>query len=117
LSTSTGIPALPLTAEARASYEDLYDKNETAIRGTTDEALLQSFRVTQLNIGAVLSADNAAQLNADDAVFKDLLAKIGEADDGLTELQKKITAVAGWINKFSEVLTAIEKVRALVPML
>lgn len=119
MSTSTSgsvTPQLPLSADARAAYQALYDKAQTAIENTTDVDLLTSLNTTRANIGAVISADNQCQLGNDTTLFQDLLAKINGTNKELNTLQQSIARVEGGIAKFGEVLSAINAVRSLVSL-
>jgi hypothetical protein len=58
--TSAVVPAtlaLPLTAEQRAAYQNLYNQFETAIENTTDVNILESLNASQLAVETVLSQD------------------------------------------------------------
>jgi hypothetical protein len=107
------MPEIPLTPDARNTYEALFDANETAIENTADPELLESLNDTQLSIGAVLTADNAARLKQDDASFEALKTQMKAANDSLTKLQGDIAGVATKIKAFGEVATGITKVLGL----
>ena len=108
-------PTIPLTADVRKSYEELYATNETAIEGTEDEVLLPKLNATQLAIGAVLSADNKCRLDSDTATFGDLLKKIDSTNKGLEKLKKDISEVTDGIKRFGDVVVGIDKVLTLIP--
>jgi len=116
LSTSTPLPpTLPLSADIRAAYQDVYAKNQAAIEGTTDFELLTSLNDSNDAIGSLLSADDAFHIHADSAAFQALLAQIGTTNAGLKVLQAKIGNIAGDIGKFGMVVGAITKVLSMVP--
>lgn len=108
-------PTLPLSAEIRAAYEDLYAKNQAAIEGTIDVGVLAALNDSNDAIGSLLSADDAFHIHADSAAFQALLTQIGTTNAGLKVLQAKVDKVAGDIGKFSMVASAINKVLSMVP--
>jgi hypothetical protein len=114
LSPSPSGPTIPLSADQRAAYEALFDKNEIAIENTTDVELLKPLNETQLNIGNLLSADDQFHIEQNTATFKALADAIGKTNDGLETLKGKIAKVAKDISIFSEVLGAVSKVLSLV---
>jgi hypothetical protein len=116
MSTSTPLPpTLPLSAEIRAAYEDVYAKNQAAIEGTLDVGLLTALNDSQDAIGGMLSADDQFHIHANSAAFQALLAQIGTTNAGLKDLQAKVDKVAGDIGKFAMVAGAINKVLSMVP--
>jgi hypothetical protein len=108
-------PALPLTADARAKYENLYALAEAAVQNTSDPTILGSLNDSKDAIGAVISADNAAQLAQDDASFQALAAQIKIANDSLKKLQTDIAGVASKIKIFGEVASGITQLLSLFP--
>jgi hypothetical protein len=116
LSTSAPLPpTLPLSADIRAAYEDVYAKNQAAIEGTTDFELLTSLNDSNDAIGSLLSADDQFHIHSDSAMFQTLLTQIGVTNKGLKVLQTKIAGIAGDIGKFAMVASAINKVLSMVP--
>jgi hypothetical protein len=101
---------LPLNPDARQSYEDMYALAEAAVQNTSDPTILGSLNDSKDAIGAVISADNAAQLQQDDASFQALQAQIKIANDALTKLKSDIAGVATKINIFGQVAAGIDKV-------
>jgi len=108
-------PTLPLSADIRAAYEDVYAKNQAAIEGTTDFELLTSLNDSNDAIGSLLSADDQFHIHSDSATFQTLLTQIGVTNKGLKVLQTKIAGIAGDIGKFAMVASAINKVLSMVP--
>jgi hypothetical protein len=108
-------PEIPLSADARATYEALYATAEAAVKATADPTILGSLNDSKDAIGAVISADNAARLKQDDVSFKDLLKQIGVANDSLKKLAGDIAGVASKIKIFGEVATGINKALSLFP--
>jgi hypothetical protein len=114
-SSSTPGPAIPLSPDVRAAYQDIYAKNQAAIEATADFDLLTALNASQLNIGGLISADDQYRLNADTAQFQAMLAQINATNSGLKTLQTKIAGIAGGISTFGAVVGAIDKVLSLVP--
>ena len=108
-------PTLPLSADIRAAYQDVYAKNQAAIEGTTDFELLTALNDSNDAIGSLLSADDQYHIHADTGAFQALLTQIGATNKGLKDLQAKVDKVAGDIGKFSMVASAINKVLTMVP--
>jgi hypothetical protein len=103
-------PGSPLSPDARQSYEEMYKLAETAVQATSDPTILGSLNDSKDAIGAVISADNKARLQQDDASFEALQAQLKIANDSLTKLKSDIAAVATKINIFGQVAAGINKV-------
>jgi hypothetical protein len=110
-----GTPTIPLPPDVRASYEDLYAKNQAAIDSTNDFAVLQSLNASQLDIGNLLSADDQYRIHSDTAQFQAMLTQINTTNTGLKTLQTKIAGVSSKIAVFGQVVGAINKVLSLFP--
>lgn len=108
-------PSLPLSPDARQSYENLYALAEAAVENTSDPTILGSLNDSKDAIGAVLSADNEARLKQDDASFQALQAQIKIANDSLKTLQSDIAGVASKIKIFGQVAAGISAVLSIVP--
>ena len=108
-------PTIPLTPDVRASYEDVYAKNQAAIDTTNDFEVLKSLNASQLDIGNLLSADDQYRIHADSALFQTMLTQIDITNAGLKVLQTKIAGIAKNISTFGEVAGAINKVLTMVP--
>ena len=108
-------PTVPLTPDVRKSYEDMYALAEAAVQATSDSTILGSLNDSKDAIGAVLSRDNDARRNQDDASFQALQAQLKIANDSLKKLQSDIAGVATKINIFGQVAGGIAKVLSLVP--
>jgi hypothetical protein len=106
---------LPLTAEQRAAYQNLYDKYETAIENTTDVGVLEALNASQLDVENVLTKDAMYQLEANTALYDALLSQINSTNKGLKTLQAQIHAIAAGASMFGSILAAISKVLALIP--
>ena len=107
-------PAIPLTPELRAAYQDLYNKLETAIENTTDGGALAALNASQTEVDNVLTKDAMYRLNANTALYDALLQQIDSANDGLQALQTQIEAISSGVSTFGEILSAINKVLTLV---
>ena len=108
-------PTLPLSADIRAAYQDVYAQNQAAIEGTTNFELLTALNDSNDAIGSLLSADDQFRIHANSAAFQSLLAQIGTTNKGLKVLQTKVAGIAGDIGKFGMVVGAINKVLSMVP--
>ena len=108
-------PTVPLTPDARQSYEDMYALAEAAVQATSDGTILGSLNDSKDAIGAVISADNEARLKQDDASFQALQAQLKIANDALKKLKSDIAGVATKIGIFGQVASGIAKVLSLVP--
>lgn len=111
----TVLPTVPLTPDARQSYEDMYALAEAAVQATSDGTILGSLNDSKDAIGAVISADNEARLKQDDASFQALQAQLKIANDALKKLKSDIAGVAAKIGIFGQVASGIAKVLSLVP--
>ena len=108
-------PAIPLSPDARAAYQDLYNKMQTAIDSTMDLATLQALNAWQPKVEQMLTEDDNYKLNADTAVFDSLQKQINYVNQGLKTLREQISSIASHIAVAGEVITAINKVLTLVP--
>ncbi|QNI30519.1 hypothetical protein H7849_15355 [Alloacidobacterium dinghuense] len=108
-------PTIPLTPEARAAYQDLYDKYETAIENTTDPGILQALNDSQSSVDNILTKDSMYRLHANTALFEALLSQINDTNNDLKKLKNEIAAIASHIATAGEILAAINKVLTLVP--
>ena len=106
---------IPLSADVRASYEDVYAKNQAAINSTNDFELLKSLNESQTAIGNLLSADDQYRIHADDAKYKEILAQLAQTNAGLDALQNKIAGIAGEFGVLADVVGAITKLLTIVP--
>ncbi len=107
-------PAIPLTPELRAAYEDLYDKYEDAIEATRDPGVHGALLSSQANVDDVLDKDNLYRLEANTALYQALLEQIKDTNDELKTLQAQITAISSGVSTFGDILAGISKVLSLV---
>jgi uncharacterized protein (DUF2342 family) len=108
-------PPIPLSPEARAAYQDLYNKMQAAIDSTMDLATLQALNAWQPKVELVLTEDDNYKLNADTAVFDSLQEQINYVNQGLKTLRDQISSIASHIAVTGDILAAINKVLTLVP--
>ncbi len=106
-------PPIPLTPELRAAYQDLYDKIETAVEGTTDVTALQALNAQQAQVDDVLQKDDIYRLGANTEAFNALLTQINDTNSGLKTLQSQIAATASHFQTAGDILGAITKVLTL----
>jgi hypothetical protein len=106
---------LPLTAEQRAAYQNLYNQFETAIENTTDVNILESLNASQLAVETVLSQDAQQGLANDTALCSALIAQIKTTNDGLASLKTQIQAISSGISTFSDIVAGITKVLNVIP--
>jgi len=110
-------PTIPLSPDVRASYEDLYAKNQAAINSTNDFDLLTSLNASQLDVGNLLQADDQYRIQANYAQLQLILTQINTTNAGLKALEAKISGITGGISKFGAVVGAINQVFSLAPKL
>jgi predicted P-loop ATPase/GTPase len=108
-------PTVPLTQEARAAYEKLYDECELAIQGTIDPNILQVLNDAEAPIVDILDKDDVCRLEADTVLFQELRVQINDANETLKDLKSQIAAIASHIATAGEILAAIDKVLTIVP--
>ncbi len=107
-------PVIPLTPEVRAAYQDLYNKIEAAIEGTTDVTALQALNAQQAQVDDVLQKDAICRLDANAEAFTALLTQMNDTNNGLKTLQGQIQATASHFQTASDILGAINKVLGLL---
>jgi hypothetical protein len=115
LSIIHGTPAIPLSPEVRAAYEDLRTKIQAGIDSTMDLATTQALNPWWAEVDQVLTKDDLYKLNADTAVFNALLQQINYTNAGLKTLQGQITSIASHFAMAADIIAAIDKVLTLVP--
>jgi hypothetical protein len=108
-------PVIPLTADVRAAYQDLYNKIQAAIDSTMDQATLDALNAWQPEVDDVLTKDDMYKLNANTAIFTALQKQINYTNAGLKTLQGQIAAIASHFALAGDVISAIDKVLTLVP--
>jgi KAP family P-loop domain len=86
---------IPLSAEARARYLNLYSEAEAAVQNTGDATILGNLNDSKDAIGAVITADNQARLVQDEASFDALRKQLSAAE---AQLQKVNLQVASRLN-------------------
>lgn len=108
-------PAIPLTPEVRQAYQDLYNKMQDAIQGTTNVAMLEALNTWQGEVDDVLTKDNMYRLRASSALFDALQKQIDDTNDGLEKLRDQIESISAGFQEGAKVLDAINQVLSLIP--
>jgi hypothetical protein len=108
-------PTIPLAANVREAYQDLYEKLEDAIENTEDPATLKVLNSSQNNVDNVLTKDDKYRLHEDTALFEALHIQIDNTNTELDKLRDQIHAIAADFAMAADVLAAITKVLTLVP--
>lgn len=103
-------PNIPLSADLRAAYQDLYAQIENAIESTTDVTALQALNAQQAQVDDVLQKDAIYRLGANTDAFNALLSQINDTNNGLKTLQSQIQATASHFQTAGAILGAIDKV-------
>jgi hypothetical protein len=107
-------PTLPLTPQVRAAYQDLYDKYEDAIHGTTDPVVLEALIDSKDDVDDVLTKDDMYHIEQNTAIYDALLGQINDTNTNLKALKVQIAAVASHIATAGAIIGAIDKVLGLV---
>jgi ABC-type transporter Mla subunit MlaD len=107
-------PSIPLSADVKAAYQNLYNLIETAIEGTTDVTALQALNAQQAEIDDVLQKEAIYGLGANTDAFNALLTQVNSTNAGLQTLQAQINATASHFQTAADILGAIDKVFGLL---
>jgi len=110
-----GSPAIPLSDDVRAAYDDLYNKLEAEYQSNPDATARQAIEPVKENVSNVLTKDDMCKFSADTALFKALLGQINDTNTGLKTLQDQIAATASHFQTAASILGAISKVFSLLP--
>ena len=108
-------PTIPLTADARAAYVDLYNKIQSAIDSTMDLATVEALNPMLAQVHDVLTKDDLYKISANTAAFNALQQQINSTNTGLQALQGQIASIASHIATAGDILAAITKVLTLLP--
>jgi len=109
-------PEIPLTPDVRKAYEELYGQYESAIEATADTQLLEQLNTSQLAVAKVISLDDDAIIAKNTEAFAAVLTQIEVANKGLDALKAEIAKIAGDIQVYAGILSGIEKVLSMVPV-
>jgi ribosome maturation factor RimP len=109
-------PAIPLTPDVRAAYQDLYTKMQAALDNTMDAAVIEALNVSQPQVDRILKQDDEYKLSADTNIFAALQQQISDTNKGLKTLQDQISSVASHIAMAGDIIAAINKVITLIPV-
>lgn len=107
-------PVIPLSAELKAAYQDLYNKIEAAIESTTDVTALEALNAQQAQVDDVLQKEAIYELGANTVAFNALLTQVNDTNAGLKTLQAQICATASHFQTAADILGAIDKVFGLL---
>jgi hypothetical protein len=110
-------PIVPLSDAARAAYQDLYHKIQTAIEETADAIALTTLNDSRSSIDDVLTKDNIYRLQLNTIKFSEVYDQVKQANGQLSTLKTRITAVSSHIRTAAEIVAAIDKVLTIVPIL
>ena len=79
-------PLIPLSSEARAAYQGLYDTYEGAIEATADPGLLEMLLASQTDVDNILTKDNLYRLHANSELLAALTKQIKSTNGDLRTL-------------------------------
>ena len=113
--STPGKPTIPLSDDARAAFQDLYDKLEAGIEASNDPSVVQPLLDAQTAIDDILTKDAMYRLHADTALFSALQDQIDAASDELKTLKQKISAISSKVSTASTIISGIDKVLSFVP--
>jgi len=103
-------PAIPLTPEVRAAYQDLYDTMQQAIDSTMDLATVQLMNQWQPQVELVLTKDDEYKLSQDTLIFAALQKQIKDVNNGLAALRTQIASIASHFAMAANIIAAIDKI-------
>lgn len=115
VNTPPANPAIPLTPEVRAAYQDLYGKIQSGIDSSMDLATVQALNTCQAEIDQVLTEDDEYRLSSDTAIFARLQKQIDSTNQGLETLRGQISSIASHFAMAGDIIAAIDKVLTLIP--
>jgi septal ring factor EnvC (AmiA/AmiB activator) len=113
---SSPLPAytIPLTPAAKAAYQDLYIKIQTAIDSTMDLATVEALNQAWPQIDQVLTEDGEYTLTHNTNIFASLQQQIKTTNDSITQLRTQIAAIASHFAMAGEIIAAINKVLSVM---
>jgi len=115
MSNLPAAPQIPLGADVRAAYQDLYDKMQAQIDRTMDLAVIEALNTWQPQVELVLTKDDLYRLSADTAAFEALQKQINYTNEGLRALRAQILAIASHFTMAADILAAIDEALKLLP--
>lgn len=107
--------SIPLTADVKAAYQDLYDKIQAAIESTMDEAALEALNPQWYEVDQVLTKDDEYRLSQNTAVFAALKTQIDSTNQGLKTFRAEIESIASHFAMAGAVIAAVDKLFSLIP--
>jgi hypothetical protein len=108
-------PAIPLAAEVRAAYQDLYNKIQAALDSTMDAATVEALNAWQPEVDQVLTKDDEYKLHKDTEIFEALRTQITYTNAGLKKLRGEIQSIASHFAMAGTIIAAIDKVLGFLP--
>lgn len=108
-------PTIPLTADVRAAYQDLYNKMQTALDNTMDAAVIEALNTWQPQVNQILRKDDEYKLSADTNIFAALQQQISDTNKGLKTLQDQISSISSHLAMAGDIIAAINKIFTLIP--
>lgn len=112
--TSLPTPAIPLTPELRAAYQELYDKIQNAVDSTMDLATVEALNTWQPQLDRILTLDQEFQLNQDTQIFGSLQQQINEVNEGLMTLRAQVSSIASHFEMAGDIIAAIDRIVGLL---
>ncbi len=109
-------PAIPLTADLRAAYENLSAKYQAAFLANPDYAFRLQVHDWKTDVDDILEKDARYRLDANTALLQALLEQIESTNVDLAKIKVQITAVAADFALAGDVLSAINTVLTLLPV-
>ena len=119
LRAALGAPPLsPLTDEQRADYHDLYDKLQTAMEdNASDPTVYLPLKDARSDVDAILTKDTLYRLQANTALYQSLVTQIKDTNVDLAQLKAEILAIDDKLQRFADVVAAVDKVITKFPVL
>lgn len=108
-------PSIPLSAEVKAAYQDLYNKIQAEIDSTMDAVAIETLNPWIADVDQVLTKDAEYKLSQDTAVFAALKTQINSVNQGLKTLRAQIASTASHFATAGAIVGAIDKVLTLIP--
>jgi len=107
-------PFIPLAADVRAAYQNLYNKIQAGIDSTMDLATIEALNPWRDEVDQVLTKDDEYKLSADTAIFAALQKQIQYTNQGLSKLRAQVSAIASHFALAGDIIGAIDAVLSLV---
>jgi hypothetical protein len=109
------VPTFPLSPQALATYENLYDKLQAEIESTTDGIALTTLNDSRDEVADLLDKNDTYQQDHNTELLADLADAFKATNDNLVVLKKQIAAVAAHISAAADIIAAVDKVLTMFP--